>query len=121
MRNYRVLALVPFVCAAIAVADEPLKPRSCGANASFKYLQRGNEAQVDYKIENTDCAVSSGEFRVELTIREDGTDLPTRLSFSESWQRDSDAPFELSKLYPIGDNVDLLRVKIRKLTCYCEE
>jgi len=102
-----------------AQAEENTLPSRCEATATFEYTQRGHEAHADFEIENPDCAASSGDFEVELRIRTDGNDIPEKLRFSEPWQRDDDAPVMISKRYPIGDNADLLRVRIRKLSCEC--
>jgi len=91
----------------------------CVASASFEYLQRGAEAEVEARIENDDCAASSGEFVVEAMIRADGIDEAEKLKFPETWSRDDDASIVLTRRYSIGDNVDLLRIRIRKLSCTC--
>jgi len=92
---------------------------ACMASASFDYLQYGPEAEVEATIDNDDCAASSGEFVVVATIRVDGEEEPRKLRFPETWRRDDDSPVLLAKRYPIGDNADLRRIRIRKLTCIC--
>lgn len=95
------------------------KPGICQATASLDYFQRGNEAQVETSIDTEDCSAAEGAFVVKLTIRADGEEEPSVLDFEETWERNDDAPVESMRRYPIGDNVDLLRVRTRKLSCTC--
>ncbi len=92
---------------------------ACMASASFDYLQYGPEAEVEATIDNDDCAASSGQFVVVATIRVDGEEEARKLEFPETWRRDDDSPVILAKRYPIGDNADLRRIRIRKMTCIC--
>lgn len=105
----------------IELKTEQYNSNSCESTAVLEYYQRGTEAAVETTIENPDCAASSGEFTIEATIRADGQMDSVKLSFPETWSRDTDEPVALAKRYPIGDDVDLLRVKIRKLRCECSE
>ena len=130
------------VCSALlwtsAAADRQTKPNSatfsktielkaeqhtnaCEATASLEYFQRGAEAEVETTIENPDCATSSGEYAIEATVRTDGQTVSEKLSFPETWSRDNNESVVITKRYPIGDDVDLLRVKVRKLHCECSE
>ena len=90
------------------------------ATAATDYLQYGIEAQVDTSIDTEDCDAAKGNYVVILTIRSDKEE-PQVLSFEESWERTDDAPVESIRRYPIGDDVDLVRVKIRKLSCTCTD
>jgi hypothetical protein len=119
MRRRGFLVLAAIVCAPPAVADDEIASRDCTATVSLDYFQRGHRAQVELAVDNPYCAASNGGFVIEATVREDGVDEPRKLTFAETWQRDDDATVEMTRLYPIGDNVDLLRIRIRKLTCYC--
>jgi hypothetical protein len=93
----------------------------CVATASLEYFQRGAEAEAEATIENHDCAASSGEFVVELTVRKDGADQSQKLKFPDTWSRDDDSPVVLTRRYPIGDNTDLLRIRVRKMRCTCAD
>ena len=44
-----------------------------------------------------------------------------KLRFEETWQRDNDQPVIIEKRYPIGDDVELKRIRIRKVACACSE
>ena len=94
---------------------------ACEASALLEYFQRGAEAEVETTIENPDCATSSGEYAIEATVRTDGQTDSEKLSFPETWSRDNNESVVITKRYPIGDDVDLLRVKVRKLRCECSE
>jgi len=105
----------------IELKTEQHNSNACESTAVLEYYQRGTEAAVETTIDNPDCAASSGEFTIEATIRADGQMDSVKLSFPETWSRDNDEPLALEKRYPIGDDVDLLRVKVRKLSCECSE
>ena len=119
MKKPGILALVALACAPHVAADEDVASHNCTATVSLDYFQRGHEAQVEMAVENPYCAASQGSFVIEATIREDGADEAEKLSFPETWQRDDDAAVDITRRYPIGDNVDLLRIRIRKVTCSC--
>lgn len=91
----------------------------CSATASVDYFQRGPEAEIEATIDNPDCAASSGDFVIEVTVRADGADESNKLKFPESWSREDDASVVMTRRYPIGDDTDLLRIKIRKMRCSC--
>ena len=92
------------------------KSRMCEALASLDYLQRGAEAEVVTNIHTEDCAAAGGNYTLNITVRGDSDTEPRTLNFEESWERNDDAPVETLRLYPIGDDVDLLRIKARKLS-----
>ena len=121
MKNTGILALAALACAPYAAAEEEFASRNCTATVSLNYFQRGHEAQVELAVDNPHCAASEGGFVIEATVREDGVAEAKKLSFPETWQRDDDAAVEMTRRYPIGDNVDLLRIRIRKVTCSCAE
>ncbi len=111
------------ICSALlwtsAAADR--QTNACEATAALRYFQRGAEAEVETTIEILDCAASSGEFTIETTVRTDGQMDSDKRSFPETWSRDNDEPVVITKRYPIGDDVDLSRVNVRKLRCECSE
>ena len=139
MKNAVIVVCVAMLCTATAAADDKeIEAKSatfsktfemkveqhsteCEATAVLEYFQRGGEAEVEATIENHDCAASSGEFTIETTVRADGQMDSEKLSFPETWSRDDEDPVVITKRYPIGDNVDLMRVKVRKLRCECSK
>lgn len=97
------------------------EPGMCQATASLDYFQRGVEAQVETSIDTQDCGAAKGNYVVKLTVRADGEQEAKVLDFEETWERSDDTPVESMRRYPIGDDVDLLRVKTRKLSCTCTD
>ena len=97
------------------------KSRQCQALASLEYFQRGAEAEVETRIHTDDCGAASGGYVVNITVRGDDDKEPRILRFEESWERSDDGPVETLRRYPIGDDVDLLRLKSRKLSCECAD
>ena len=92
----------------------------CQATASQDYFQRGAEAQVETTIDTDECDAAEGSYVIKITVRADGAEEPEVLEFPETWERSDDAPVEAIRRYPIGDDVDLLRVRTRKLSCTCK-
>jgi hypothetical protein len=92
----------------------------CQANIAIDYVQINSVASVSGVIENEDCAASGGEYTIQARIRDDNGESTT-LDFPETWQRDDDQPVEFSAEYPIGNNVQLVRVRSRGLSCTCAE
>ena len=88
----------------------------CEANLSLEYWQTGDQAEVDMVLNNNECPASSGEFTIQVRYRTEDGELVTD-EYPEMWSRDDDQPLEMSRLYPIGDNVDLIRVRSRRLSC----
>jgi hypothetical protein len=86
----------------------------------FSYAQKDTTASFEGTLENTGCAASSGEYVVAITIRDDKGELQT-LEFTTAWQRNDAEPLALEANYPIGENVDLLRVRARRVSCTCAE
>lgn len=107
----------------IEVETPPLRiarPQSgaCHAEMSLEYLQWDTAARVRSKIENADCAASRGQYVLEVTVRDSKGELKT-LRIRESWSRNDDQPVVSMKDYPIGENVDLVSVRSRRLQCSC--
>jgi hypothetical protein len=92
----------------------------CQANLALDYVQIDSLASVSGVIENEDCAASGGEYTIQARIRDENGETST-LDFPESWQRDDDQPVKFSAEYPIGANVELVRVRSRGLSCECAE
>ena len=55
-----------------------------------------------------------------LVVRDDDGNSET-LQFEESWSRDDATPIGIEHEYSIGENVDLLRVRVRSRRCECSE
>jgi hypothetical protein len=44
-----------------------------------------------------------------------------KLDFTETWERTDDKPVMFMHHYPIGENVEVIRVQGRSLQCRCAE
>jgi hypothetical protein len=97
-----------------------LKSAQCSATIALEYSQRGSAVRVASAIENKDCAASRGEYTLLISVRDESLELKT-LEFDAAWHRDDDRPVKLSADYPIGENVDLVSVRSRRLRCTCGE
>jgi hypothetical protein len=108
-------------CATTAVGAEEIVIQRCGASVALDYFQRGAEAEAEMSVDTLDCAAASGSFVVEVSIRADSADGPEKLVFDESWSREDKKPVIMKRKYAIGDAVQLLRIRIRKVACSCDE
>jgi len=100
--------------------EAPHHKQYCKAGASIEYSQRDVIARVNMEINNDDCAASSGSYTMSVRLRNDEGEV-INLDFDESWQRADDQPILLKREYPIGKDVDLIRVRARKMKCVCAE
>ena len=92
----------------------------CAASYSFEYTQKDTKVGIMGTIENKDCAASSGEYKVLARVRDKTSEMKT-LDFLESWQRDGDQPVKFGGDYPIGNNVDLIDVRVVQVRCTCAD
>jgi hypothetical protein len=93
----------------------------CEATTLTEYSQRNNIARVTGNVSIANCpAGSAGTFDVVARVRDESGEIKP-IEFAEKWQRDDagDAPFTGD--YPIGENVELMSVRIRNLKCTCAE
>jgi hypothetical protein len=98
--------------------NAPPAPLQCGASTTTRYQQRDTVARVSGTLEIHDCAAASGMFTVAVRVKDDsGVEKP--LEFSQPWQRSDDQDVAFTADYPIGENVDLVSVSLRGLTCTC--
>ncbi len=101
---------------------EPKAPaeKRCEAQVSLTYYQKNTVAVVESALNNWDCGASGGEYAVLVRFRDENNELQT-LEFPETWRRDDDQEVKSVKEYLIGDNVDLVSVRPRKLRCVCDK
>ena len=91
----------------------------CKANLQLEYWQKGDTAEVTSTLLNPDCGASSGDYTVQVRYRrDDGKTLTDE--YQETWSREDSKPIVTTRLYPIGDDVDLIRVRSRGLSCSCD-
>jgi hypothetical protein len=98
----------------------PLKGVQCAATIEVAYTQRDSTVGVEGTIANNVCGASTGDYKLVVSVRDTNRDLQT-LEFLESWQREDDQPVRFSGAYPIGDNVELVRVRPVQLRCTCAD
>lgn len=90
----------------------------CDATISTGYHQRNTVARVASTIAVQGCAAASGSFAVAVRVRDESGTQQT-LEFDETWQRSDDRDVSLTADYPIGENVELLSVRVRGMSCTC--
>jgi hypothetical protein len=93
---------------------------ACAATAEFEYQQHDTVAHVAGAIENTQCAASSGDYVLAVSVRDAKGELTT-IEFPQQWARSDDQSVKFTHDMPIGPNVDLVNVKTRRLRCTCTE
>jgi hypothetical protein len=91
----------------------------CGATTTTAYQQLNTIARVTGTLTIADCvAAASGAFTVAVVVKDDnGEERP--LEFSETWQRSADSEVSFAADYPIGENVELVSLRLRDLICTC--
>lgn len=96
----------------------PPPQSACQAEIEMSWYQKGARINVESQLTNGDCAASSGTYTVEVRYRGDSREMLSK-EFPETWERLDDQPIRVEKEYDIADNVDVIRVRIRKLRCEC--
>jgi hypothetical protein len=108
----------------LSIAIPSIKPPDllsgqCEVAAATSYQQRNTLARVVGTIQVTDCTAAAGTFTVAVRVRDDAGDRV--LDFRETWQRDAAREVGFAADYPIGENAQLLSVRVRNLTCACAD
>jgi hypothetical protein len=93
---------------------------SCQAFLSLESHQRDTLARVVTTIEQESCPTSTGEYVLLVSIKDENGDSHN-LSFSEKWDQKDNAPIEISRDYPIGENVTLKRIIAQRVRCECTD
>jgi len=91
----------------------------CEATTLTEYNQRNNVARVTGKISLANCpAGTTGTYSIVARVKDETGEIKP-IEFSEIWQNDAaqDVPFAAD--YPIGDNVELVNLRVRNLKCTC--
>ena len=99
-------------------AEHEFVTAACKAELEVEYYQKGSDAHVESMLTNGDCGASSGSFVIQIGYRGADRNSQTK-EFSETWERSDTNPVAISKDYFVGDDVDILRVRSRKLDCTC--
>jgi hypothetical protein len=105
----------------IPIPSFALKGLQCEASTYTEYEQLGNVARVTGKVSISACpAGTTGKFAIVARVR-DAAGAITPIEFSEMWASDDAQDYVFFGDYPIGDDVFLESVRVRNLTCTCEE
>ena len=92
----------------------------CEASTLTEFEQRNNVARVSGTVSISMCpAGTTGSLTLVANVRDEAGAI-TPIEFSERWQRADAQDHTFNSDYPIGDNVYLVSVRVRSLTCTCE-
>jgi hypothetical protein len=105
----------------IPIPSFTLKGLQCEASTWTEYEQRGNVARVTGTVNISACLAGTvGKFTLVARVKDDaGTSTP--IEFSEAWESPDAQDYIFFADYPIGDNVFLESVRVRNLTCTCQD
>jgi len=98
-----------------------LKGPQCEASTYTEYQQVGNVARVTGTVSISACpAGTTGKFALVARVRDEAGAV-TPIEFNEMWQSPDPQDYIFFADYPIGDDVFLESVRVRNLTCTCED
>jgi hypothetical protein len=92
----------------------------CKADLQIEYFQKGTDAHVKTMLSNEECGASSGNYTIRVRYKDAQGELGL-VEYEEAWNRDDDVTVTNEQDYFIGDDVDLVRVNTRRLSCSCTE
>jgi hypothetical protein len=91
---------------------------ACQAAVEIEYYQKGSSAHVESTLTNDDCGASSGTYVIQIRYRDADRQSQSK-EFPETWERADSSPVVVEKDYFVADDIDILRVRSRKLDCTC--
>ncbi len=92
----------------------------CKAELRLEYFQKGADAHVKTMLSNEECGASSGNYTIRIRYTDAQGNL-NRVEYEETWNRDDDVVVTSETDYFVGDDIDLVRVNSRGLSCICTE
>lgn len=96
-----------------------LNAPQCEATATTNYYQSNTVARVDGTINFRNCSKGSdGTYNLVVRIKDEKGEINS-LEFSNKWQHSEGQDVKFAADYPIGQNVDLVSVRVRDLHCTC--
>jgi hypothetical protein len=104
----------------ITVQGITFQTRQCRAEVELNYAQNNTLASVEGEIQNPTCGASSGSLVLSVRTANESGEQATQ-EFTQTWAREDDQAVKFSAEYPIGENVDLVRVRALRMTCTCAE
>ena len=90
----------------------------CKARLSIEYTQRNTLADYNGSIINKDCDASSGTYTISVRYRDEAGETHS-IETNHVWDRNNNQDIEFAGQTMIGENVDLIRVRGRKIKCVC--
>jgi hypothetical protein len=103
--------------------DAPPQPSApqCEATATTDSFQSNAVARVDGTINIRNCSAgSAGTYNIVVRVRDENGEINS-LEFSDKWQRSDGQDVKFAADYPIGQNVDLVNVRLHDLRCTCAD
>jgi hypothetical protein len=94
------------------------KSALCSARVEIEYNQKNTVAWAAGTLDTPDCAAASGTYTIAVRYRDEAGEVHN-VESEESWGRSDDQPVHFAGEYEIGENVDLIRVRVRKVRCEC--
>lgn len=94
--------------------------RRCQARVSIEYLQKNTDAAVNSTLENPDCEASSGSYTIAVRYKDESGEQH-EAEFVENWERTDGKPIVAVQRYFVGENIDIIRVRTKRLQCLCAE
>jgi hypothetical protein len=91
---------------------------ACMASIEVEYYQKGSSAHVETELNNDDCAASSGTYVIQVRYKDAAGEHQSK-NFDESWERSDAEAIVAEKDYFVAEDIDILRVRSRKLNCTC--
>jgi hypothetical protein len=103
-------------------APPPLSGPQCAAVATTNYDQANTVARVDGTISAWNCSKgSSGTYNLVIRVRDQKGEVNS-LEFSDKWSQGSAGQeVKFAADYPIGQDVDLVSVRMHDLQCTCAD
>jgi hypothetical protein len=92
----------------------------CQAEIDLEYWQSDAVVRVTGEIENVSCPASGGEYTLEVRVRDDTGETQT-FEIDETWHAEDDGAVTFTADYWIGESVELVRVRTRRLRCACTD
>jgi len=92
----------------------------CQARAAIEYSQKNDITRVSGEITKEGCTAAGGDYTMAIRYRDENGEVHD-LEFEEQWTSDNVSPVTFEADYTIGENVDLVRVRAKRLRCVCVE
>ena len=98
--------------------EAPKKTSVCSARVEIEYSQRNTVAEAEGTIHTEDCEAASGVYTIAARYKDENGEI-RNIESEKTWSRTDDRPVHFSDQLTIGENVDLIRVRARKIKCEC--